>query len=223
MGKNNRAFTVIELLLVIAIILLILMLTVPALMTVKRKALVLSCQSNMHQIDLMIKTYCLSNDDDVIPYLFYAAEGMLDPEHMNDPETNVSGLATIVREEDRGILRCPADNGYGGVDYGLISGDVACYACFGQSYVYNNSAYTDSDFPYPPPPRFGQIATKDQERIIMLTDFSSVWHGAPGTDKKNPKYFLNIMYFSGSVEGKEFSSDLAAKRFRNDEQQRRWW
>ncbi|NQT83567.1 type II secretion system protein [bacterium] len=221
MANSNRGFTVIELLLVIAIILVILMLTLPALMTIQRKALLLGCQSNMHQINLMIETYRLDNDE-VIPYLFYASEGMLDPEHMKDPETNASGLAAIVGNA-RGILKCPADTGYGGADYGFTSGDVTCYACFGQSYAYNNSAYTDSDFPYPRPPRFGQMGIEDQQRIIMLTDFSSVWHGVPSTSKQKGKYFLNVMFFDGHIEGKEFLSDQDAKTYRNDESRRRWW
>jgi len=224
MGHNDRGFTVIELLLVVAIILVILMLTVPALTTVRRKALILACQSNMHQIDICMKAYFIDNED-AIPYLFYASEGMLDPEHMEDPETNAEGLAAIVKPNNRGILKCPADKGYNGVDYGITSSGVTCYSCFGQSYAYNNSPYTDPDSPYDigsNPARLRHLDKKAQS-IIMLTDFSSVWHGAVRSDKETAKYWLNIMYFDGHVEGKAFSSDLAAKQFRNDEDNRCWW
>ncbi len=224
MRHTNRGFTIIELLLVAAIILVILSLTVPAFMTVRRKALILGCTSNMHQIDLNIKTYYLDNED-IIPYLFYASEGMLDPEHIKDPETDVSGLAAIPGNTPD-VLKCPADTGYGGVDYGLTSKGVTCYSCFGQSYAYNNSAYTDPTSPYDVrsnPASIKHIPERMQQRIIMLTDFSSAWHGVAGSSKEQAKYFLNIMYFDGHVEGKEFSSDLAAKKYRNDESHRRWW
>jgi prepilin-type N-terminal cleavage/methylation domain-containing protein/prepilin-type processing-associated H-X9-DG protein len=224
MGHSNRGFTLIELLLVVAIILVIFMLMVPALTTVRRKALILACQSNMHQIDIWMTAYFVENKD-VIPYLFYASEGMLDPEHMTDPGTDAQGLAAIVPESSRGILRCPADKGYGGVDYGITSSGVTCYSCFGQSYAYNNSPYTDPDSPYDirsNPARLDHLDEKAAS-IIMLTDFSSVWHGSVRSDKESAKYWLNIMYFDGHVEGKEFSSDQAAKEFRNDESRRCWW
>lgn len=225
MRKANRGFTIIELLLVTSIILVILTLTVPALMTVRRKALIAGCKSNMHQIYLMMEIYRLHNAE-IIPYLFYASEGMLDPEHMKDPETNASGLVAIVGS-DRDILRCPADIGYGGVDYGLTSrGVVTCYSCFGQSYAYNNSAYTDPTSPYSKsnPARFKDIERLGKQgRIIMLTDFSAAWHGVVASTGEKARYFLNVMYFDGSVKGEEFPSDQEAKSFRNNESRRRWW
>jgi prepilin-type N-terminal cleavage/methylation domain-containing protein/prepilin-type processing-associated H-X9-DG protein len=218
---RRNGFTLVELMLVIAIISVILALTVPALTTARRKALILACKSNMHQIHIMVETYLLSNEGR-IPYLFYAAEGLLDPEHLKDLETNAPGLAAVVGN-NRGILKCPADTGYGGVDYGLTSSGITCFSCFGQSYVYNNSAYTDPSSPYglSKPARYANVSSP--ERIIMLTDFSSAWHGVAGSGKESPKYFLNIMYFDGHVEGKEFVSDQAAKTYRNEESRRCWW
>ncbi len=219
MRHNHRGFTLIELLLVIAIICLILMLTVPSLVSVRRKALILGCQSNMHQINLILATYRVHNDE-IIPYLFYASEGMLDPVHMQDPATKISGLAKIVGE-DRGILRCPADTGYDGVDYQLTPDGASCYACFGQSYTYNNAFYTDPPAEYEPgqPVRYSQVEEPDS--IVMLSDFSSAWHGAAASSNKGMKYFLNILFFDGHVEGKEFLSDLEAKEYRD--RNSRWW
>lgn len=164
------------------------------------------------------------HNDDIVPYLLYVSEDMLDPEHVEDPQTDTSGLAAIVGE-NRSILRCPADNGYGGVDYGLTPSGLTCYSCFGESYAYNNSPYTDDKSPYDSlsPARFGYVGAKAQERVILLTDFCSVWHGVAGTNKQKAKYFLNIMYYSGRVEGKEFPSDQAAKSYRNDVSRRCWW
>jgi prepilin-type processing-associated H-X9-DG protein len=139
---------------------------------------------------------------------------------MTDPETKVSGLAKIIKE-DRGILRCPADTGYSGADYELTSPNHTCYSSFGQSYTYNNSLYTDVSSPYygEGPIRYGQV--KNPEQVVLVSDFSSVWHGAAGSGSKGAKYFLNIMYFDGHVQGKAFTSDQEAKTYRNDNS--RWW
>ena len=224
MRRTNWGFTVIELLLVIAIILVILTLTLPAVMTVKRKALILSCQSNMHQISLAMMVY-RDNYNGAIPPCLFASEGTIDPEHVDDLESDSWGLAAVLNNTD--ILKCPADIGYGGADYGLESGEVTCFASLGHSYAFNNSAYTDPTSPYDMlrrPARFADVEREKKPKdIIMLTDFSSVWHGAPGGNTQESKYYLNIMYFDGSVEGKEFSSDQEAKRFRNDVTRRRWW
>ena len=223
MRPINRGFTVIELLLVIAIILVILTLTLPAVMTVKRKALILACQSNMHQINVAMIVY-RGDYDEAIPPCLFATEGTIDPEHVNDLESSSWGLAAVLNNTE--ILKCPADIGYGGADYGFESGELTCFACLGQSYAFNNSAYMDPTSPYDisnRPARFTNLDDRKQKDIIMLTDFSSVWHGSPGGNAQDSKYYLNIMYFDGSVQGKEFPSDQEAKRFRNDVTHRRWW
>ncbi len=222
MRKSDRGFTLIELLLVISIILLILMLTVPAMMTVRREALIACCKSNILQITKLLMMYTDENEG-LVPYLFYAEQGMLDPEHMEDPETRVSGLARILESmhSDPGILKCPADNGYNGADYVITVEVVTCYSCFGQSYTYNNTFYTDTTSPYDgeQPLLWEQIP--NPERVVALTDFSSVWHSKTASSDKSTKYFLNISYFDGHVEGKEFDSDRDAKTFRMANS--RWW
>jgi len=217
MRHNQRGFTLIELLLVVAIISLILTLTVPALVTVRRQALILRCQNNMRHIHAMVLAW-IPEHDRLVPYLF--PESMLDPEHRDTLGTQASVLADIV-ENNRAILKCPADIGYGGVDYGLTAEGVTCFTHLGQSYAYNNTFYTD------PPPGYegrpipmAQLDDRDNQ-IIMLSDFSSVWHGSPGSDTRSSKYFLNLMFFDGHVVGKEFDSDREAKTFRSEHS--RWW
>ncbi len=219
MKRFPRGFTVIELLLVIAIILVILTLTVPALMTVRRKALILGCQSNMRQLNFIVRAYGLDWED-AIPPCFFASEGMLDPTHVWGEEDSF-GLRALVESPE--ILKCPADNGYAGADYGIESGEVTCFACFGQSYAFNNSAYADKTSPYNIVSNPALFTNVEGKRVIMLTDFSSVWHGAKEGNDQEPKYYLNIMYFDGHVEGKGFASDQEAKEYRNDVSHLRWW
>ena len=216
---NQRGFTLIELLLVIAIITLILMLTLPALMTVRRQALIAGCQSNMKQISAFVEIYRVKYDG-AIPYVFYASGGVLDPEHRQDAEAKASGLARVV-EDNVGILQCPADSGYDGVDYELTEQGVSCYASFGRSYTYNNSLSTDPPADYVPGQPILFDVIKRDDLVIMASDFSSVWHGAAASGKKGVKYFLNFLYFDGHVGGKEFDSDQEAKVFRSEYS--RWW
>ncbi len=214
MKPNHFGFTLIELLLVIAIISLILMLTVPALVTVRRQALILSCQNNMRQITELVLPWIHENND-MMPYVF--AENMLDPEHRESAGAGASILAEIVGSENKAILKCPADRGYDGVDYGLNAEGATCYAQLGQSYTYNNAR--------PPgyegqPVSYALIEDRDNE-VVMLSDFSSVWHGARASDSAEKRYFLNLMYFDGHAEGKDFDSDEEAKTYRN--MRSRWW
>jgi prepilin-type processing-associated H-X9-DG protein len=99
---------------------------------------------------------------------------------------------------------------------------VTCYNCFGQSYAYNNSAYTASDSPYDKGEvvRFQEVEEKG-DKVIMLTDFSPVWHGVMSKDKSSSKYYLNILFFDGHVDGKEFSSDEEVEIYRD--RHSRWW
>jgi prepilin-type N-terminal cleavage/methylation domain-containing protein/prepilin-type processing-associated H-X9-DG protein len=214
MKLNRRGFTLIELLLAVAIISLILMLIVPALVAVRRQALILSCQNNMRQITELVLPW-IHEHNDMVPYLL--GESMLDPEHREALESEPSILAEIVGSQNRGILKCPADTGYGGIDYGLTAEGVTCYAQLGQSYTYNNARPDE----YEGRPVSYALIDDHSYEIIMLSDLSSVWHGSRGSDTKSVKYFLNFAYFDGHAEGKEFDSDEEAKRFRND--QSRWW
>ncbi len=216
---NKRGFTLIELFLVIAIISLILMLTLPALMTVRRQALIVGCQNNMKQISAFVEIYRLKYEG-AMPYVFYASGGVLDPEHRGDLETADSGLTEIV-ENNVGILKCPADTGYDGVDYELTEQGVSCYACFGRSYTCNNSLSTDPPADYVPGQPILFDVIKRGDLVIMVSDFSSVWHGAAASGKKGVKYFLNFLYFDGHIQGKEFESDEEAKVFRSESS--RWW
>jgi prepilin-type N-terminal cleavage/methylation domain-containing protein len=218
MKRNRRGFTLIELLLVIAIISMLLMLTVPALVAVRREALILRCQNNLRQINALILAW-IPEHENMIPFLL--AEGLLDPEHRDSLGMEASALLEVVQGNEA-ILKCPADPGLAYFTDGLTPEEASWFAQLGQSYVYNNTFYTD------PPPGYERyqrvyspLLEGRENDIVMLSDYSSVWHGSRNSDSKTTKYFLNLMYFDGHAEGKEFDSDGDAKTYRNTHS--RWW
>lgn len=215
MKRNRRGFTLIELLLVTAIITMILMLTVPALVTVRREALILRCQNNLRQINAFILAW-MPEHENMIPFLF--PESVLDPEHRDALGVEASALLEVVQGNEA-ILKCPADPG----DEGSYTvEEITAIAPLGESYAYNNTFYTD------PPPGYERLQPVSsvllegrENKIVMLSDYSSVWHGSRNADSKSTKYFLNMMYFDGHAEGKQFDSDEDAKTYRNTHS--RWW
>lgn len=215
MKRNRRGFTLIELLLVTAIITMILMLTVPALVTVRREALILRCQNNLRQINAFILAW-IPEHENMIPFLF--PESALDPEHRESLGLEASALLEVV-QGNKAILKCPADPGN---ESSYVAEEMTWLAPLGESYAYNNTFYTD------PPPGYERLQPVSsvllegrENKIVMLSDSSSVWHGSRNADSKSTKYFLNMMYFDGHAEGKQFDSDEDAKTYRNSRS--RWW
>jgi len=216
MKRNRRGFTLIELLLVIAIISMLLMLTVPALVAVRREALILRCQNNLRQINAFILAW-IPEHENMIPFLF--PESVLDPEHRDSLGLEASALLLEVVQGNKAILKCPADPGN---EDSYVMEEITWLAQLGESYAYNNAFYTD------PPPGYERLQSVllsvlegRESQIVMLSDYSSAWHGSRNADSKTTKYFLNLMYFDGHAEGKEFDSDGDAKTYRNTHS--RWW
>jgi prepilin-type N-terminal cleavage/methylation domain-containing protein/prepilin-type processing-associated H-X9-DG protein len=65
-SKNKRAFTLVELLVVIAVIALIMSILLPALRRARNSANRLICSTNMNQISLALRAYAADNSDKVI-------------------------------------------------------------------------------------------------------------------------------------------------------------
>lgn len=66
--KQRKAFTLVELLVVISIIALLLSILMPALNKVRSSARVTVCQSNIRQLGMGLIFYCESNSNKLIPY-----------------------------------------------------------------------------------------------------------------------------------------------------------
>ena len=62
MRSRRRAFTLVELLVVICIILILIGLLLPAVTAAYRSAMEYECQNNLHQLAVVVATYCQDND-----------------------------------------------------------------------------------------------------------------------------------------------------------------
>jgi type II secretory pathway pseudopilin PulG len=60
--SRRRAFTIVELLVVITIIMILIGLLLPAVAAAYRAAMEYECQNNLHQLAVVVATYCADND-----------------------------------------------------------------------------------------------------------------------------------------------------------------
>ncbi len=107
-SKRKRCFTLIELLIVIAIIAILASLLLPALNKARDKAKAISCFSNLKQLGTHQALYNQSNDDYIIPcnisYTWHTYYGNL---LFGEGNWSKSGTATPVK-----LMTCPAETLY---------------------------------------------------------------------------------------------------------------
>lgn len=113
--KRNPAFTLIELLAVIAIIAILAGLLLPAMSQAKAKAQALSCMNNGRQILLAWLMYS-DDHDGVLAYSFDWLGGWLNYNRDNGDNTNIAHLINGQLGpylKSTAVHKCPADRSYG--------------------------------------------------------------------------------------------------------------
>ncbi len=135
----RRAFTVVEVLIVVAVIAILAGVLFPVLANARSEARKSTCLSNLHQLGSSIAMYS-SDYDDHIPYSvdgFTLATDLLNP---SSTDLDVVILSTMPRFEvvvqpyakSVQILACPAEHRF---EYN-IEGDVNYFRTYGSSYSY---------------------------------------------------------------------------------------
>ncbi len=238
---REEGFTLVELLLVIAMILCITALISPVMFNVRKKALVVSCLSNARQINFYLNSYAIENDG-YIPRTCEDVEARLHDKKLLDRETGIpslKGLIAMMSRWDPGamrILKCPADTGSYGQDYYPTDPGKTCWQEFGQSFQVNVEVYENDMAPGYNPNFNGsmygadpvkrddiQASKRDPSRYMVLSDMWSHWHNEIVIGSEAKDHFLNILFFDGHVGGRGFDSSLDAKQFLNRNSTKRWW
>ena len=129
LGTRVRAFTLVELVVVIAIMAIMIALLLPALSRAKDAAHLSQCRSNLHQVHLSIAVYAVDqNNQFVCPKMntyYFRQWDTMDPWAMwfsggDEPgawapihsyPAGVRPLTTYIEPNSR-VWRCPADDGY---------------------------------------------------------------------------------------------------------------
>lgn len=204
MRKPNLAFTLIELLLVIAIISILAALLFPVFQTAKRSSHGTDCISSLHQLGVAIDLYTVDHDQ-AYPW---GADGFQKTTPLTaDAERDAAiramprldqVLVSYVKAPD--LWACNLDDGR----IGKKATNARTVASqFGSSYWYQTALALD----HVSSPATGRAAeeTGNPERgpadIIVLRDWSAFWHLPNGMTEnpKNERY--QALYADGHVKG----------------------
>jgi prepilin-type N-terminal cleavage/methylation domain-containing protein/prepilin-type processing-associated H-X9-DG protein len=235
---RTKGFTLIELLLVIAIVLAIAALMSPVIFTVRQKALIVSCNSNIRQVNNWLVIYGIDSGDGYIPRTGQDVEARNHPNHLREPGTRIPNLKGLLvsmgvsRSLAEKILTCPADKGSYGQDYYPTPARSTCWQEFGQSLQVNIEMYVDPRSPaYNPQfdgPMFGANPMKrptdgNPSQYMVLSDMFSHWHNQIPVNGEVMGHYINILYYDGHVAGRAFPDSLSVKQFLNRDSVKRWW
>ncbi len=184
-GWYRSAFTLVELLAVIAIITLLAAILLPALSRAKAKAEEVVCMNNLKQLQVCAKLYSLDNDNFLLPNRFVYDINTQGPSHgFSNKLTWCPGLApfdTTTENIERGLLfpyntstaiyRCPSDKSWVQTARGKVL-HIRRTRSYNLSQSINGSPYSDETFIYPP--SFTKVSDIDDPSPSELLFFVGV-------------------------------------------------
>ena len=130
--RDARAFTLVELLVVIGIVALLIAILLPTLNKAREASNRLVCQSNVRQLYLGVSLYCDTNHD-WYPTVAYAADGVAYSQYPDDwiyweanrnlDDSAIARSLKVRGQQLKNLLRCPLDGADGRkTDPGIASG-----------------------------------------------------------------------------------------------------
>jgi prepilin-type N-terminal cleavage/methylation domain-containing protein/prepilin-type processing-associated H-X9-DG protein len=159
--RKEKAFTLVEVLVVISVITILMSILLPSLGKVRSNAKRTYCMSNLKQIGIAFKTY-LDDNQDIMPPACEFPSLVTDPNDLGYRPPITKFLLPILNDKE--VFRCPADTQF---DY---------YKKWGLSYEYYARMYSGRALSTS---RLGQDGIKERNMHVM-SDFDPV-HPRRGT------------------------------------------
>jgi general secretion pathway protein G len=204
----SRAFTLIEMLVVIAIISIMAALLLPVFLSARADARRMACLSNMHQISEAM--YCYAQDfDDLYPYGADPSDQhsypSIWPPAVQPIVSAMPQLNTVLEGYLRapGVWCCPSDSGFDHMDtvgetWVYLPARPSMFKMYGMSYLYRTQIAllhktVGNLTAFEPYPYCGEHGPAE---VNVLMDGNGSWHGL-GQDMPDKRY--NVMMGDGHV------------------------
>jgi prepilin-type N-terminal cleavage/methylation domain-containing protein/prepilin-type processing-associated H-X9-DG protein len=220
--NQARAFTLVEIIVVVALLALLAAMLFPAFASARAKAREASCVSNLRQIGMGISLYA-RDFDDFYPRGTDTAERLAATEPPNPPEamSSLPLLRDVLQPylPPRAVWHCPSDTGWkrAGSAYYDSNGALAslpqcdsAFERFGTSYNYRVNLglqrvrYPAHAYSFAKPPNTpGEISSSE---VGVMSDMTGNWHG--GTDFGSESSIL--LFADGHVKRQLRISQLMA-------------
>lgn len=215
--SGERAFTLVELLTVLAVIAILAGILLPVLASARASARNSVCTSNLHQLGVAFQAY-VQDYDDLLPYAIdfadkYNASRWSHP-FIPDAQERIETLAKLNRMlpevmsayvKNRELWKCPADVGLAFTDFshiigGYYTGSESAYEAFGMSYGYRTElALLEKPL----------TSLRTPSKINVLADSAGYWHtryhrlpllrGTPDVADQS-KWAFNVLYADWHVK-----------------------
>lgn len=211
---KRRGFTLIEILLVIAIIGVLAAILFPVFASVREKGRQISCVSNLHQLGLAVALYA-QDSDDILPLGGDPIDTQTDlwkTAHSGKYWALAQQLPPLPKilgpyAAGSGVWRCPSDTGYDVPDFDesvYLPAHPTSYEAYGSSYFYHTELAFRLETiggmaAYDRQPPYAEHGASD---INLLWDMSGDWHGRQDASGKR----FNVLMGDGHVKAMTYNA-----------------